>query len=627
MTSRLKALSLGSALVIALGVGGTGVGMAATGGETGQLTGASTATSVRTTAAAAMRSLPAGLVLDKGNKKNLPGWHSPGVHVRRGSLPRIGAMRFAPATRGRQQVVFPVSVRKTLAGSAKALRKGHSAEFVAGVVRVTPKVTKNQQQSTAFMRTILWRLPNSNQSAKSFTITLPRSVWSKLKKMAPGARKRAVSVSLGQFVNTNGDLLYEHRKLASTTMQNSQAKHVGQSMVLALSNTTGTRVNVVANAGACMYVNGDNGSDLRPFTTMMEPGETIEHSVQADGGVIDTPQYNGMDLASMTAAIGKGIVQTNATMRMPIVTTAMTQANAAQSALIWKDLSYCVREPSTFSLYAADGNGNMTAQGYVMSGIAPSGLISNDNAVDWISKANWNQASAMKIIGITDGHSTGSTGPTLEPGFSDNGLSFHWLKWASGMEADIVVGGCSDSINNINGQFIGQRAPGCPTSVPGGSTWPASGPFPTYANLIGGFYWLQNPVPSGSLGTGGCLNGNEMDQAVTYTACSFGQGGWNYIADGANYTLRTLTGCLTVVSSTELQAKSCDGSLAQSWSVASPSTITKKATQFVTNSTATGAPKQCLDVNWAGSFPAAVWPWTCSATSTSQFWTLTPKAW
>jgi len=94
-------------------------------------------------------------------------------------------------------------------------------------------------------------------------------------------------------VDGDGDGNPEGSLHTRTSYHDAQVRTAGETVSLTIA-TDVAGVNVVTNPVMCMYQ--DSGSDFGPLTTtLVDAGDYVSSSIEADGSVFDSPEYGGRD--------------------------------------------------------------------------------------------------------------------------------------------------------------------------------------------------------------------------------------------------------------------------------------------------------------------------------------------
>lgn len=324
-----------------------------------------------------------GYVQDPASSKRLPGLHLPGVHVRRGHLPKIAKMALT-RSHGRWQVRARVSATGAIYGK----RPKRALEEVAVVVTVRDTAaTTNPSRQPILFRKVVWRTMDarSKQLRAAVHLGFPKSVDKMLTAMSASRRGRAITVNAVHVIDADGRRIagrrtVDHVKsaaldLASARSGATQAFADRQGSLVSIVNNDQTQapngddalsmaVNLVANPVSCMLTNGGSASDFAAFNiTGMAFGETTEGFLEEAGGSQQAANEAPAS-ADVTGAMAADYAEAVVEAALGATLDWTTVAFDAFEELIELWITGCNQNPSMYTVAVTDALGNATSVGY-----------------------------------------------------------------------------------------------------------------------------------------------------------------------------------------------------------------------------------------------------------------------
>ena len=267
----------------------------------------------------------------------------------------------------------------TQAGSAK--------DQVLATVSVFPNLDSRQAPPTpVFTESV----PVETGENREVVVPLSADALAVIAQAAPGMGDQLVQLSVQQQVDGDGDGTPEGSLNARTSYHDSQVRRAGETVNLTI-GTSVPGINVQTIPTVCMYNSSD--SNFAPLTTtLVNAGDYVSSSIEADGSIFDSPQYGGPPWDQ----IAEDITKNAAVDVVRLILGALSPVNVAVQGIVdvlELGLEDCDVQASIFTVVAAaqnadsSGQSQTTSQAYVASEQTSNGLLSAAAASAWQTNA------------------------------------------------------------------------------------------------------------------------------------------------------------------------------------------------------------------------------------------------
>jgi hypothetical protein len=254
---------------------------------------------------------------------------------------------------------------------------------VTATLEVFPNLDSRQRPPTPIA---VERRPVPGGENQEVVLPIPPAALEALDGVEQTVADQLVVVSVAHVVDGDADGNPEGSLHARSSYHDAQVRTAGETVALTIT-TDVAGVNVTTVPVLCMYQ--DSGSNFAPLTTtLVDAGDYVSSSIEADGSIFDSPVYGGPPWEQIASAL---TVDTAVDVARLILDT-LSRVNVAVQALI--DLislatEDCDAQASIFSVLAAaqapgaGGQGQTTSQAYVASEQTSNGLLSAQTALAW----------------------------------------------------------------------------------------------------------------------------------------------------------------------------------------------------------------------------------------------------
>lgn len=257
---------------------------------------------------------------------------------------------------------------------------GSDADTATATVAVFPDRASRQRPSPPIYTATQQLAIGENQQV---TLPLSDEAIGLLRTLDQSVADQLVVVSVQHLVDGDADGNPEGSLNTRTSFHDAQVRTAGETVGLTIS-TDVAGVNVVTNPVMCMYQ--DSGSDFGPLTTtLVDAGDYVSSSIEADGSVFDSPEYGGPPWNDIIAKI----TEDAAVDTVRLLLDALSPVNVALQAvaeIISLGIDDCDSQASVFQVIAAAPgvtSAPTTSQSYVASEQTSNGLLSTTTALTW----------------------------------------------------------------------------------------------------------------------------------------------------------------------------------------------------------------------------------------------------
>lgn len=257
---------------------------------------------------------------------------------------------------------------------------GSDEDEVTATVAVYPDLTSRQRPPAPVYTASATVATGENQEV---SLPLSAEALALLSTVEPNVADQLVVVGVQHVVDGDGDGNPEGSLHTRTSYHDAQVRTAGETVSLTIA-TDVAGVNVVTNPVMCMYQ--DSGSDFGPLTTtLVDAGDYVSSSIEADGSVFDSPEYGGPPWNDIIAKI----TEDSAVDTVRLLLDALSPVNVALQAvaeIISLGIDDCDSQASVFQVLAAAPTAPeapSTSQSYVASEQTSNGLLSTTTALAW----------------------------------------------------------------------------------------------------------------------------------------------------------------------------------------------------------------------------------------------------
>ena len=217
-------------------------------------------------------------------------------------------------------------------------------------------------------------------------LPIPSDALAVLDGVEQSVADQLVVVGVRHLVDGDADGNPEGALHARTSYHDAQVRTAGETVSLTIA-TDVPGVNVTTIPIVCMYQ--DSGSDFSALTTtLVDAGDYVSSSIEADGSIFDSPTYGGPPWSQIEADVTADAAVDVAR----LILSAFSPVNVAIQAIvdvISLGIDDCDSQASVFHVLAAaqaagsDGGSQTTSQAYVASEQTSNGLLSAATALTW----------------------------------------------------------------------------------------------------------------------------------------------------------------------------------------------------------------------------------------------------
>ncbi len=310
-----------------------------------------------------------------------------------GSSTPVATVAYEPGTRSTatNRPANPILTRmayRTDAGGTSVVANvtaapGGPRDRVTATLEVFPSLDSRQRPPTPIAVETRPVTAGENQEV---VLPIPPEALAVLDGVEQSVADQLVVVSVAHVVDGDADGNPEGSLHARSSYHDAQVRAAGETVALTIA-TDVAGVNVTTVPIVCMYQDSD--SNFAPLTTtLVDAGDYVSSSIEADGSIFDSPTYGGPPWAqiesSLTADAAVDVAR--------LILGALSPVNIASQAIvdvISLGIDDCDTQASVFSVLAAaqvadaQGQSQTTSQAYVASEQTSNGLLSAATALAW----------------------------------------------------------------------------------------------------------------------------------------------------------------------------------------------------------------------------------------------------
>ncbi len=262
--------------------------------------------------------------------------------------------------------------------------------------------------------------PVATGDNQEVVLPIPPEALVALERVEPGVADQLVVVGVRHLVDGDGDSNPEGALHTRTSYHDAQVRTAGETVSLTIS-TDVPAVNVVTIPVVCMYQ--DSGSDFDALTTtLVDAGDYVSSSIEADGSIFDSPTYGGPPWSQ----IGTDVTVDAAVDIARLILSAFNPVSVAIQAIVdvlSLGIDDCDSQASIFHVLAAaqaagpDGGSQTTSQAYVASEQTSNGLLDAATALAWQTNAQ-SEGGTVWQTSVSDQYLTQAAQASSDQGLS-----------------------------------------------------------------------------------------------------------------------------------------------------------------------------------------------------------------
>ncbi len=331
---------------------------------------------------------------------------------------------------------------------------GSPKDQVQATVAVFPNLDSRQvPPAPVFTESV----PVETGENREVVLPLSAEALAVIARAAPGIGDQLVQVSVQQRVDGDGDGTPEGSLNTRSSYHDSQVRKAGETVNLTI-GTSVPAVNVQTIPTVCM----DNSSDsnFAPLTTtLVNAGDYVSSSIEADGSIFDSPQYGGPPWDQ----IAEDITKNAAVDVVRLILGALSPVNVAVQGIVdvlELGLEDCDVQASIFTVIAAaenassSGQSQTTSQAYVASEQTSNGLLSAGTASAWQTNSQneggtvWQetQSNAYLAQAAAASQDAGLSIAATNQGVGDLTTSSNWTFTINAGGTSSIPDGCDDRL-------------------------------------------------------------------------------------------------------------------------------------------------------------------------------------
>ncbi|MFZ4670163.1 MAG: hypothetical protein ACOYML_12740 [Microthrixaceae bacterium] len=331
---------------------------------------------------------------------------------------------------------------------------GSPKDQVQATVAVFPNLDSRQvPPAPVFTESV----PVETGENREVVLPLSAEALAVIAQAAPGIGDQLVQVSVNQRVDGDGDGTPEGSLNTRSSYHDSQVRKAGETVNLTI-GTSVPGVNVQTIPTVCMYNSSD--SNFAPLnTTLVNAGDYVSSSIEADGSIFDSPQYGGPPWDQIAEEITKNA----AVDVVRLILGALSPVNVAVQGIVdvlELGLEDCDVQASIFTVIAAaqnassSGQSQTTSQAYVASEQTSNGLLSAGTASAWQTNSQneggtvWQetQSNAYLAQAAAASQDAGLSIAATNQGVGDLTTSSTWTFTINAGGTSSIPDGCDDRL-------------------------------------------------------------------------------------------------------------------------------------------------------------------------------------